>query len=81
MLQAIMDEIAKCMYCFLLLANAALLPLVFMAVMQQPNPDMLLARHGNSGSGLVLRQKSGSKYEVSSLNFLTWNRRAHIMVR
>lgn len=52
-----------------------------MAIMQQPNPDMLLARHGNSGSSLVLWQESGSKYEASSLNFLTQNRRAHIMVR
>jgi len=81
MLQVIMDEIAKCLYCFLLLTNAALLSLVIMAVMQQPNPDMLLAQHGNSGSRLALWQKSGSKYEASSLNFLTWNRRAHIMVR
>jgi hypothetical protein len=38
-----------------------------MAVMLQPNPDMLLARHGNSGSGLVLEQKSGSKSEFSDI--------------
>jgi len=56
---------------FLLLTNMALLSLVIMAIMQQPNPDMLVARHGNSGSGLVLWQKSGSRYEASSLNFLT----------
>jgi hypothetical protein len=80
MLQVIMDEIVNCLYCFLLLTNAALLFLVNMAVMQQPNPNMLLAQHGNSGSGLVLWQKSGSKYQASSMNFLTWNRRAHIMV-
>jgi hypothetical protein len=66
-----MDETAKCMCCFLSLTDAALLSLVIMAIMQQPNPDMLLAQRGNSGSRLVLWQKSGSKYEASSLNFLT----------
>jgi len=44
---------------FLLLTNVAFLSLVIIATMQQPNPDMLLARHGNSGSGLVLWHKSG----------------------
>jgi hypothetical protein len=42
---------------FLLLTNAALLSLVIMKVMQQPNPDMLLEHHGISGSRLVLWQK------------------------
>jgi hypothetical protein len=40
MLQVIMDEIAKHMYCFLLLTNAVLLSLVIMVIMQQSNPDV-----------------------------------------
>lgn len=67
MLQVVMDETAKCMYFFVLLTNAALLSLVIMAVMQQPNPDMLQKHQGMSGSRPVLWQKSGSKYEASSL--------------
>lgn len=77
MLQVIMDETAKCMYFFTAHKCSSLVPCYY------ESNAATQSRYVTGTSWNFRKQacsvaESGSKYEASSLNFLTKNSRAHI---